>query len=370
MTQPTRLPALTGLRFFLAFSVLLFHAKEWIHQEHIFLFVKKGYLGVDLFFVLSGFILSYVYQESFIAKAFSFGEYLRFIRKRFAKIYPVHFFTFLFVLAVTWLGVRNGSVQVQFCNIWQNLLMVNGWGTYCEGCPTWNFPSWSVSVEWFAYLFCFPLGAFMLRKTSHWWLALAAVVSWLAFLAYVSSFPTTGGSIALPGTRVLILRVIPEFLGGMWMYCIFKYRHDLIRRISLPVNITLMAALITAVLCRFSYLDYFLLPCFLWLIATVGTGAGFFNRFLSTRVMVYGGNISYSMYMVQYPVMLVLGQVFPVIAARLGFPADSASITTLGSCCYLSLLIAGDILAAALCYHLIEEPLRKLISRTRKQAAA
>src|ERR1700722_1849439 len=62
------LPALTGLRFFAAFYVVLGHAVPWLEPRFrvpafVNTFLANGYLAVSLFFLLSGFILSYTYAE-------------------------------------------------------------------------------------------------------------------------------------------------------------------------------------------------------------------------------------------------------------------------------------------------------------------
>src|SRR5579862_2755251 len=97
----TYISTLTPLRGIAAVLVMLLHS-------HIFLyplaapwtgaFVTKGWIWVDFFFVLSGFILCYVYGDAFL-DGFSKPAYLRYLRARFARVYPLHFITLFWVLA-------------------------------------------------------------------------------------------------------------------------------------------------------------------------------------------------------------------------------------------------------------------------------
>src|SRR4051794_9498627 len=101
MLAPAKdIPHMTGLRALAASMVLLLHLDE-IHGNVLarhFLLVEQGYLGVDIFFVLSGYILSHVYSEMFLP--ISIRAYGLFLWRRFARIYPVHLVTLtaLFVM--------------------------------------------------------------------------------------------------------------------------------------------------------------------------------------------------------------------------------------------------------------------------------
>ena len=87
MNRPENLKPLTTMRFFAAAWVVLYHYWPLLVAGEKPALVARGYLGVELFFVLSGFILSHVYLESFGARTFSYG---RFLWARLARIYPVH----------------------------------------------------------------------------------------------------------------------------------------------------------------------------------------------------------------------------------------------------------------------------------------
>ena len=89
---PPDLRALTTLRFFAALWVVLYTAWEHLNVGFEPTLVSKGYLGVEVFFVLSGFILSHVYLEAAGEKRFS---YRGFLWARIARVYPLHLATLI-----------------------------------------------------------------------------------------------------------------------------------------------------------------------------------------------------------------------------------------------------------------------------------
>ena len=108
--MPQILKPLTAMRFFAAMWVVAFHFTPSLGGGMPAL-VAKGYLGVELFFVLSGFILSHVYMESFGDRRFRYPDFLW---ARLARIYPVHLATLaglgLVVGAAALVGVDRKSV--------------------------------------------------------------------------------------------------------------------------------------------------------------------------------------------------------------------------------------------------------------------
>ena len=155
-----RLDSLTGVRIFAAVWVMLLHFRT-VDDVTTFRYplidglILHGNLGVDLFFVLSGFILSHVYFEQFRNRVRG-GAYQSFISFRFARLYPVHLVTFLIMMAlyVAQLVVAGrSSVEVpqrySAMSIVQSLTMTHAWWGQ-DTTP--NIPAWSISSEWFAYL--------------------------------------------------------------------------------------------------------------------------------------------------------------------------------------------------------------------------
>ncbi len=96
-SRPTEIRALTGARFFPVLFIVVFHYHEWYgytDRYWIDLFVVKGYLWVEFFFSLSGFILYYVYGRRLAAR-FDVRAVGAFLAARISRIYPLQLATLL-----------------------------------------------------------------------------------------------------------------------------------------------------------------------------------------------------------------------------------------------------------------------------------
>src|SRR4051812_31494401 len=184
------LPALTGLRGVGAVWVVLFHT--WIGRHQL---VTSGYLGVDLFFILSGFILAHVYADRFTAP----GAYRRFLRARVARIYPLHI---IMLMSLAALVIAMPSFQLRFApsefrftaaGFVACVFLVQDWLPRLE--QTWNAPAWSLSAEWLVYLL-FPIFIF---TTQRWRSAVVALClaggSLLAFILALKFHGSPDGNV-------------------------------------------------------------------------------------------------------------------------------------------------------------------------------
>ncbi len=111
-----------------------------------FRFGSRGYLWVDFFFILSGFILAYRYGDA--CSKLNLRGYGHFVWQRVARIWPLNAVTVL--IAIVYLGSKYGASYLRRDAIVANLLLVHAWGHYFA--PPLDFPSWSLSCEWGAYL--------------------------------------------------------------------------------------------------------------------------------------------------------------------------------------------------------------------------
>ena len=154
---------LTGIRFVAAAWVLLYHLQGPLNQLHLLIPVfsdvlRVGRLGVDLFFALSGFILTHTYLRR-LGPAVRVRGTVDFWWLRLARIYPVHI-VMLFIAGgavVAQAKVTGETLDRDWLNpldFAKNLLLVQEWGP--EPQRGWNFVAWSLSMEWLAYL-VFPL---------------------------------------------------------------------------------------------------------------------------------------------------------------------------------------------------------------------
>jgi peptidoglycan/LPS O-acetylase OafA/YrhL len=171
--------ALTSLRGIAALIVVVHHfAYYTLPQTGKFLssysnFFKNGYLCVDFFFVLSGFIMAYVYANIFYEQVDKSG-YWKYLRARFARIYPLHLFTLLVLvgLELVKMTAGGGSAFTDKFNLTAlaaNIFLLQAFDLSCPPlfwCSTyWNEPAWSISVEFVIYiLFPFILHSILRLK--------------------------------------------------------------------------------------------------------------------------------------------------------------------------------------------------------------
>lgn len=350
MTQlpaPQDLRPLTSLRFAAALWVALF--SFWPHQDTRLspLFVAKGYLGVELFFVLSGFILCHVYLERFGQKQFS---YRGFIWARLARIYPLHLATLLGVMA---LGLAAGALGIAMShNVlnWQtllpNLLMVHAWGFTHEA--GWNHPSWSISAEWFAYL-TFPAYAFTAWKLRQRPL-LAVLLAANLLLAIYLLFPLVAG---FPLTQATFhwgaLRIVPCFAYGCALY--LAYRHKPLQR---PLTLCLVAIALLVFSAGQLGADALVVLSSGLVILSLASLSDRNIALLSSKPSVWLGEISYAIYMCCAPWLMVSTN----LVARLTDDADKQFSLLI----WLGIMV-GLILVSALAHHLIERPARQFLRR-------
>lgn len=152
---------LTSLRFYAAFLVFSIHVSmipglEWMHHQGAEL---QGRIGVSVFFVLSGFIMTYVYygEDRYEPTRASAG---RFIIARLTRIFPLHIITFLAALP---LGLNSTTARVQVDALWQHFFLLQEWSPFGYPGESPNKLAWTLSCEFFFYLLTPPIFMLMLR---------------------------------------------------------------------------------------------------------------------------------------------------------------------------------------------------------------
>lgn len=346
MNEATHLRPLTALRFFAAMWVVLFH--YWINlagPERPSL-VEHGNLGVELFFVLSGFILCHVYLKAVETGRFRYGSFLW---ARLARIYPLHLAVMigLGVLAVA-AGVAGFSVDkniLSWASLPANLLLVQAWGL--APVAGWNHPSWSISAEWFAYL-TFPASAWVaLKFRDRPWLGLGLAAAFAAVL-----YPAFKALTGLPLTQATIawgaLRIVPCFLLGCAAYLLYR------RRVADGRNRGAVGAAIfgagVLVACAANAPEAVIVAGFAGLILCLAHLEKGEQGVQTPAFAVYLGEISYSVYMICIPWKIV----FVNGATKLLGLGDDQLPWMLWVVMFL-----GVIPLSAASYHLIEKPARK-----------
>ena len=346
---PDVLEPLTGVRFFLALGVVLFHYQlYWTLPPQASGLLDRARLGVDVFFILSGFILAHVYLQGDAAP-----PWRRFLVARFARIYPAHLFILLGMLvlvgAARLFGVGLEPGRFNLPDFLQTLFLVQAWVPR-QSMVLWNGPSWSLSAEWFAYLL-FPAFAWIalrLRERAVLLTALAVALFVAIDLGYRSLF-----GIVLPRAEdnLGILRIIPEFLFGIGLYYLGQ-RVRLSRRAAIAAALLTTAALLVAM--QIPLDDRLIValagPFLLALALLAKSGA---RTFLSQPAWLFAGEASYALYLVHIPVLMVWRNAAQALAG-LGGDYRMGLVE-------LSAMLAVTLAAAAAVHVAVERPGRRMI---------
>ena len=312
---PDVLDPLTGVRFFLALGVVLFHFQlYWTLPAESAGLLNRARLGVDVFFILSGFILTHVYLQGERAP-----DYRRFLAARFARIYPAHLFILLamlgLVLVAPLFGVGLEPGRFNPADFTGTLLLVQAWFPR-ETLALWNGPAWSLSAEWFAYLAFPAYAAVALRLRARPWVLIALAA--LLFVALDAVYRAWFG-LVLPRAEdsLGILRIIPEFLYGIGLYYLGQ-------RWTPSPRMALMGALATTVallaLMQIGADDRVIVAAagpFILSLALLAKAP--VRTFLSHPVALFAGEASFALYLVHIPILMVWRN---AAQAFTGWPGD------------------------------------------------
>jgi peptidoglycan/LPS O-acetylase OafA/YrhL len=341
-------PALTGIRALAALLVLGLHADQNVPAgvSTALPFLARGYLGVDFFFVLSGFIITHVY---FAGLAQPTRSAIRiFLWHRFIRLYPVHVTVLAALLVLVFLARAahyplNHPDEWRLADIPWQLTLLHAWGVTAK--PGWNVPSWSISAEWFAYLL-FPLLAPALFRVRDGLAALliataALSATALAFWLADWSFNSWVGAPALA-------RVCGEFLCG----AVLCRAVDLGSRLPAPGGDLLAAGSFFLFLLGASggWSDLGLVALLALTILGTATADSWWAQILGSRPLVWMGEISYSIYMVHFPILVLMRRLWE----RVGLEAWPSPAKIAAYLATIALVIA----LAALLFYVVEWPAR------------
>jgi peptidoglycan/LPS O-acetylase OafA/YrhL len=345
---------LTGLRGFAAVWVVLFHVQ---HAQHVTAFdlgafIGRGYLAVDAFFVLSGLILAHVYGTAF-DQGWSWSRYRQFLWARFARVYPMHLvmlLAFFALVAVAALVGRTLNDQGAYTlrGALESLFLLHGLGVSER--TVWNYPSWSISAEAFAYAVLFwPAMTLMRRLPGGVVMGIIAVL-WAGVLAFAWGRPHQSLDLTYDFG---VLRIVPEFLAGVWLHRVLARHPVTDLASSLCVLASLGGLLLISQLPLWA--EAGVLPCLCLLLAGLYGGSRSVQAVFGNRASVWLGRVSYSMYLVHFFVMLVAGQLLSMAGVDTLPP-----VLQLG---WMSVLLLLAIAGGAVGYYGIEEPARRWLRR-------
>lgn len=299
MSQPRVLPSLTPLRGIAAFWVVIYHYNIWAPNAHLGSpIIGKGYLAVDLFFMISGFVMTHVYHRGFL-RDFR-GNYFRFLGARVARLYPLHILILLLFLA-TALSSRTANYVAtgDFSSIpltgarsigafFANLLMLQG---VKASELSWNYPAWTISIEFIAYLL-FPLLLPAIWQASpKWQIAIAAVL--LGLLSYLTLL--TNDSFNQWDGPTTLLRCLPEFVIGMLLYSL--YCSGRFRWLISSDAVALGVLAVALVLLQTGISDFLTVIVFAVLLLAAVGNEGRVTVIVNSKPLLWLGALSYSLYL-------------------------------------------------------------------------
>ena len=324
------------MRFLAALWVVVFHFKEEFLKNNASFaaalpIVERGHLAVPFFFILSGFILSFNYFERYNGRG-----HAKFIWDRFARLWPVHAACVL-VLVIYAAGVKFLNLNValesyDYSQLPSEMAMVRCW---FSDSPLWNYPAWSIHAEWFAYLALFPLAFYVFKRPIA--LPAAVFITVVLLAAHGAFYEQIAG---VPGK---LLSIVLPFLAGSLLFVIAR---DYRTKLPAWSGDAAFCAILTLVFFQSRISTALLFVAFGVLILGLYRESGLVNRALSTRVLVYGGIISYSLYMTHALVETGYSFVLPKLPAMQGLTGVFATI---------AILVTVFGFAAAM-YHVVEEP--------------
>ena len=365
---------LDNLRAIAIIFVLLFHYNRWV--EHPAWFPKAfqfGWTGVDLFFVLSGFLISsQLFAQIKKEGTFSMKE---FYIKRFFRILPIYFFVLTFYFLVPFFSNDFGKGQV-LAPLWKFLTFTLNLGTDYAHARSFGMV-WSLCVEEHFYLLL-PVTLLLLLKTG--WFRRASLLMLILFAAgflirlllwyKVAPFQNTGVAFKYLWVETIYLPTycrLDGLLVGVAIAALYNYLPALFSSFSKFANGMIVSGIVIMISAYFLFGNNYNFSRTLFGFPVVSIGFGCMvlgaimpQSFLyhwKSAVMTKMAELSYALYLIHMIVILCTQTYF----AKLGLPKDSSLVFVLSMifCIALALLL----------HYSIEKPFMKMRKRFIKPAA-
>jgi peptidoglycan/LPS O-acetylase OafA/YrhL len=363
--QRQLLPALTGIRFIAILHIFCFHLwvlfdmKKEPGMENLLRDIKElpgplvtaisnGWMSTSFFFLLSGFILAYLYwdeqgQLSITKKTFWLTRAIR--------IYPIHWIIMLITLLMTTgyqLSLGN-SPALLFASGLATITLTQAW--YPDFVPIWSWPTWTISALVFLYAllpFLLPMLAKLSRRASIQLLCALPFISLLPTAVYAWFFPA--GTEA-PGFWKIFIGSTPLFWVAHFVAGILLTRLVGITRantidsnknlrwfawgdVALVAVIVIAATQEIAEPFKFFMRHGLMMPLYMIIIVDLARGKGFAARVFSLPFMGFLGETGFSIFIWQNVVMMICGAVimFNPDAGQHQFLWALAGVIVLGIC--------------------------------------
>ncbi len=301
------IPQLTFPRFIAALLIVFFHYGSKTFPSNLGLFkeiISQGSIAVSFFFFLSGMVLSLNYFDDQKLK------FKTFLVKRIARIFPVYLLSFIMALM---LGMILNNAYPKGLSIILQLLTLHAWSPGM--CLDINYPGWSISVEMFFYLL-FPLIIMLFRRLTLKTVTLLVISVWLLSGVQHLLFETYlyDPNNSKMGDLILYFPLwhLNTFLfGALTGIFVIKDRFRIFKKSLFPLiffivgMVLLVLILVTDNVIKPHIHNGLLAPIFFMITLGLAYDKTFFSKILGRKELVFLGDISYSMYILQFPVYLL-----------------------------------------------------------------
>ena len=319
--KPTEIRALAGVRAFPPLVLVMFHFSEGHGYRHFWpldYVAARGYLWVEFFFCLSGFILTHVYGAR-LGQLFTARGYGAFLKARLIRLYPLHVFMLLMILltaivtrTLAHIGHYTSIFDLTYHTVitpWSlllNLLLVQAWNVLPS--LTWNGVAWFVSVEW-ALCLLFPL--FLWLSNGALWRGFVLIAAGVAGLVTLDL--TSGAHVGLDITyHNGVLRGLSDFSVGVglaMLYRAWKPRDILPDWAHSLIQIAVVGALFYAIYntgWSHTVMDIWTVLPMMALVLALSFDRGLVAEALKTRIPQLLGGWSYAIYIGQTFMLLII----------------------------------------------------------------
>ncbi|GAA4914785.1 peptidoglycan/LPS O-acetylase OafA/YrhL [Actinomycetospora succinea] len=356
--------SLVGIRGYLSIVVVAVHLAPFaialvpLTAPFFLPIWHHAYVALDLFFVLSGFVITAGYRGVF-ARWPGWGAFGKFLWARLSRFYPVHL-AVLAVLVGAVLGARAIGREIPHggdlgIDLLRQITLTSGWGG--ADALTWNGPVWSLSAEWFCYLLIPLLQPLVLLLRTRTACVLGYLVACAIPLVAYSVIGFDDGTItyAMP-----LPRALGFFLAGACLQQLVQVDRRLpalAGRFTGPIAVLGFGLIVLASTLEVSTM--YALPVVGLTVLALGEERGWLDRVLSTRASLYGGEISVAIFLTHVPwllgaSLLINPRTFPGHWGWLG----------------IALLLVGVGVCGWLAFVLVEKPgqrfMRSLVKRPAK----
>jgi peptidoglycan/LPS O-acetylase OafA/YrhL len=341
--------SLTGVRGVAAVIILIYHFSKFRldpASSVVVWAVPHGYLAVDMFFMLSGFVIGFVYKDFFSSAPLT--SYKTFLIKRFARLYPAYIVIAAFYALKIALGLTGEETFARFnaFDVIGNLLMLAGWGLHI-------YPligvSWASSAELGSYIVAPVLIKYTLQKSIARWTVCVA----LSLLAiYCISITGQGSSgpldVVEDSSHLPLLRAVAGFTLGLATFRFAAHLDRLSATAQDVLVVVILASMLTVAVLTADDLPIYLL--FMPFIAILSRDGRVAQLLFGNRHVYHLGLISYSFYLI-HPLFLTF--------AERSSRHFGSTVTSYALCVLVS--FAAIWLLSYLSYRFVEIPGRQFI---------